>query len=168
MEIMNYKEMLVNAKLVQELTAKTIECSKDYVDSQKTNIIDQMMDYVARLINPILKSNIDIDTAFSRIVVNMDHLMFASFGGDGKGARAQFHFKCNGTYIRCYFNEIGYWYTAKDIDDPGLKYLLDHWEEYKKEWDRGIQCKIDGINATNSRKLQKQLELHEAVKNFKV
>ena len=46
MEIMNYKEMLVNASAVQALVNKTIECSKDYVESRESDIIESMIQYI--------------------------------------------------------------------------------------------------------------------------
>ena len=113
MEIMNYAEMIENAKVINTLASKTIECSKDYTDSRKGDIIDQMMEYLALTVQDVFASGIDFDCYFCQQANKGYGLSFGSFGGNGTGARLQFWYNQYDTYIRVYFNETGHWYAAK-------------------------------------------------------
>lgn len=168
MEIMNYSQMIENSKLVNALANKTIECSKDYVDSRKDDIIDQMMEYLALTVEDVFASGIDLDRSFCEKACRGYGLSFGRFGGDGEGARLQFWYNQYETYIRVYFNETGYWYSAKNISNIGLKNLINNWDEYKKSWNNAIKSGINYVNSSKAYELKKQLELHEAVKNFQI
>lgn len=168
MTIINYEEMIHNANLVKTLANKTIECSKDYVGARKDDIIDQMMEYLAETVHDVLVSGIDLDTSFCERANKGDGLSFGRFGGNGTGARLQFFFNYGNTYLRVYFNEDGYWYATKEISNSGLKYLIDHWDKYKQSWNDAIQYGIVRMNSSKASELEKQLALHEAVKNFQI
>lgn len=170
MEIMNYAEMIENASLIKALANKTIECSKDYTDSRKDDIVDQMMEYLALTVQDVLVSGIDKEKAFRNQADQGYGLRFGDFGGDGRGARLQFWYNTggNGAYIRAYFNEEGYWYSAKQISDNGLRGLIRDWPEYKSSWNEAITNGINAVNKDLEYKLAEQLKLHEAVKNFKI
>lgn len=168
MEIMNYSQMIENSNIITALANKTIECSKDYVESRKDDIIDQMMEYLALTVSDIFASGIDLDSHFSAKASRGYGLSFGSFGGDGTGARLQFWYNQYGMYIRAYFNESGYWYTGKSISDTGLKNLIDNWDAYKRSWNDAITNGIQHVNSHKTHQLEKQLKLHEAVKNFQI
>ena len=168
MEIMNYAEMIENSKIINALASKTIECSKDYVDSRKDDIIDQMMEYLALTVQDVFASGLDLDNHFCAKADRGHGLTFGRFGGDGEGARLQFFFSQYGMHIRVYFNESGHWYSQKQISDEGLKNLINNWHEYKTSWNQAITNGINYVNSSKSRALKKQLELHEAVKNFQI
>ena len=168
MKIMNYEEMINNATLVKELANKTIECSKDYVDSRKNDIIDQMMDYLAATVHDILVAGIDLDASFCERASGRFGLSFGRFGDDGEGARLQFFYHQYGTHLRVYFNEDEYWYVSKNISDDGLKQIIDDWDKYKEGWNEAIKYGIIRMNSRKASALEKQLALHEAVKNFQI
>lgn len=168
MTIMNYTEMINNANIIKELANKTIECSKDYVDARKNDIIDQMMDYLMETISDVFASNLDRDESFRKRANAGYGLSFARFGGRGVGARLQFWYNQDGTYLRVFFNETGYWYDAKEISNDGLKNLIDIWDEYKLSWDSAITSGIRHMNSAKVHELEKQLAIHEMVKNFKI
>jgi hypothetical protein len=168
MEIMNYAEMIENASLVKTLANKTIECSKDYTDSRKEDIVDQMMEYLALTVKDVLTSGIDKNPRFRDLAGRGEGLSFGNFGGDGTAARLQFYFYYDSQCLRVFFNEFGHWYSSKNISDIGLKYLIKNWEEYKRSWDRAITNGINAVNKDLECKLVRQLELHEVVKNFKI
>ena len=168
MIVMNYSEMLHNASVVKRLANKTIECSQDYIDSQKDDIVDQMMDYLMETVRDVLASDIHLDSDFRKIARYGHGLSFADFGGDGTGAAMQFFYNNCGTYVRVFFNENGYWYADKKITNYGLQNLIKDWPVYKQSWSGAIANGIQSVNQRLSQKLAAQLELHEAVKNFQI
>jgi hypothetical protein len=97
-----------------------------------------------------------------------NHLSFANYGGAGKGAQVQFFFSHEGTHLRLYFNAIGYWWVDKKVTNNGLKSLIKQWPSIKHQINQGLQHGIDRHNETLASQLSRQLELHDAIKNFKV
>lgn len=169
MEIMNYNQMLENANAVKVLVNKTIECSKDYTDCKKTDIIDQIIEWVAATLDDVLHDDICYDKNFQWKASQGSPISFGRYGGEGTGAIAQFFFAHEGMYLRAYFSPVGHW-ICKDliITDNGLKSLIKQWPEMKHGISKSIQ---DGVNYHNCRlsdKLSRQLELHDAIKNFKI
>jgi hypothetical protein len=168
MEIMNYSKMLENAQAVKVLANKTIECSKDYTDIKKDDVLEQIAEYIFNTVNDILHDPICHDKTFSDRASQNPVLSFGKYVGDGKGANVQFFFSREGTHLRLYINAISYWWADKIISDNGLKALIRNWPEYKKLMTISIK---DGINAHNHKlqnNLSRQLELHDAIKNFQV
>ena len=55
MEITSYKELIGNMEQVNALVNKTIECSKDYTDSKKGDIIFQMAYYIQGVLKDVMK-----------------------------------------------------------------------------------------------------------------
>lgn len=119
MEIMNYEAMVANFNAVNKLVNKTIECSKDYTDSQKGDIIDQMISYIVNTLSDI--STLDINDR--RIVVSyiMKYLKggfkisSGPFGGDGEGATIQIFFdRFDGDLIRVFSYESDHWFSKKE------------------------------------------------------
>lgn len=170
MEIMNYAEMLNNANLIKALANKTIECSKDYTDSRKDDIIDQMMEYIAETVSDVFESGIDLNGAFWQKANQMPNFTFGRFGGDGDGAKLQFWYNTGhtGTYIRTYFKDEEYWYANKEISDAGLKSLIDNWPHIKQSFNIAIRNGINAANRHLNDRVSEQLALHEAVKNFQI
>ena len=167
MEIMNYNQMLENANAVKVLVSKTIECSKDYTDIKSNDVLDQIAEYIAKTIDDILHDPISSDTTF-RSYAASNCLSFANYGGEGKGAQAQFFFAHEGTHLRLYFNAIGYWWADKKVTDNGLKSLIKEWPLIKRRMNDALKRGIDCYNEKLSTELSRQLELHDAIKNFKV
>lgn len=167
MEIMDYNKMLENANAVKTLVDKTIECSKDYTDCKKDDVLDQIAEYIAATLSDILHDPICLDTTFSQ---NASHgnLTFGKFGGDGTGAQVQFFFAHEGTLLRLYFNTVGYWWAQKMITNAGLKRLIENWPSIKKQMNDSLQYGIKRYNGKLSKQLSRQLELHDAIKNFQV
>jgi hypothetical protein len=167
MEIMNYNQMLENANAVKVLVNKTIECSKDYTDIKTDDVLDQIAQYLANTISDILHDPICSDRTFRHDSSN-GYLSFGAYGGAGTGAQAQFFFACGGTILRIYFSAIGYWWADKTITDAGMRSLIKDWPGIKQYIHDGINRGIKAHNNKLSKELSKQLELHEAIKNFKV
>jgi hypothetical protein len=167
MEIMNYNQMLENANAVKVLVNKTIECSKDYTDIKSYDILDQIAEYISRTISDVIHDPICKESTF-RNHATCGNLSFGSYGGAGSVAHAQFFFACEGTHLRLLFNEIGYWWSDKQVTNNGLKALIKQWPDIKHQIHVGIQRGIKCHNDLLSQKLSRQLELHEAVKNFKI
>lgn len=167
MEIMNYNQMLENANAVKVLVNKTIECSRDYTDIKSDDVLEQIAEYIANTISDILHDPICSDQTF-RNYASGGGLSFAKYGGDGKGAQAQFFFSTEGTHLRLYFNTIGHWWADKKVTDNGLKYLIREWPEIKQQINRSLKRGIDRHNEQLASQLSRQLELHDAIKNFKV
>lgn len=167
MEIMNYNQMLENANAVKVLVNKTIECSKDYTDIKSDDILDQIAEYIAETLSDILHDPIISDSTFRGHAAS-NHLSFANYGGAGEGAQAQFFFAHEGTHLRLYFNAIGYWWADKIVTDNGLKSLIRNWPEIKRQINEGLKCGIDRHNKKLASQLSRQLELHDAIKNFKI
>lgn len=167
MEIMNYNQMLENANAVKVLVNKTIECSKDYTDIKSGDVLDQIAEYIAETISDILHDPICHDTTFIGHASSRA-LSFGRYGGDGKGAQAQFFFSHEGTHLRLFFNATSYWWADKKVTDNGLKCLIKEWPLMKRRMDCAIKQGIDGYNEKLSTELSRQLELHNAIKNFKV
>jgi hypothetical protein len=163
---MNYLEMLENANVVQKLVEKTIECSKDYTDCKKDDILDQIAEYIAATINNILHDPICHDQTFCGYAEG-GGLSFGNFRGK-ESANAQFFFSREGCHLRLFLSPIGYWWEDKMLTDNGLRCLIKHWPVMKQQMNCAIQAGIRSHNETLSRKLSRQLELHEAVKNFQV
>ena len=173
MEITNYKELINNMEVVNKLVNKTIECSKDYTDSKKGDIIDQMVSYISKTLSDISKlNNSDRQIVVSYIMKYLTGVFKISsgpFGGDGEGATIQIFFnRFDGDGIRAYSYGSEYWYERKKISDQGLKYLIKYWDETKEGIDAGIKEGMYMINRGKQDALKKQLELHEAIKNFKI
>ena len=143
MEIMNYNQMLENANAVKILVNKTIECSKDYTDIKSNDVLEQIAEYIAKTISDILHDPICSDSTFHTYACG-GGLNFARYGGDGKGAQAQFFFSHEGTHLRLYFNATGYWWADKKVTANGLKYLIKEWSFIKRRMNdalkRGIDC----------------------------
>jgi hypothetical protein len=171
MEIMNYSEMLVNASAVQALVNKTIECSKDYVESRENDIIESMIEYIYLTFKDAMKNHL----VTSKFILEVDKylrgnlwLTVGPFGGDGEGAIMQVHFNRFDSIIRYYMNEHGFWKSQHRVNDHCLEYLIERWNEYKQDLDRGIKDAVAKTNSDNRYNLERQLKLHEAVKNFRV
>lgn len=167
MEIMNYNQMLENANAVKVLVNKTIECSKDYTDIKSDDVLEQIAEYIAETISDILHDPICSNHTFRRYAAS-NHLSFANYGGSGESAQAQFFFSHEGTLLRVYFNAIGHWWADKKVTDNGLKYLIKEWPLMKRRMNDALKRGIDCYNETLSTQLTRQLELHDAIKNFKV
>ena len=167
METMNYNQMLENANVVKVLVNKTIECSKDYTDIKSEDVLDQIAEYIANTISDILHDPICTDTTF-RNYASGGGLSFANYGGEGKGAQAQFFFSSEGTHLRIFFNAIGYWWADKKVTDNGIKGLIKCWPEIKRQMNNALKCGIDRHNEQLSSQLSRQLELHDMIKNFKI
>lgn len=171
MEIMNYNQMLENANAVKVLVNKTIECSKDYTDIKSDDVLEQIAEYIAETISDILHDPICQDVRFCNHV-NGGGLSFGQYGSlstaRAGGANAQFFFSYEGTHLRLLFNPIGYWWEDKTVSNNGLKRLIKDWPEYKQQMNNAIQAGINHYNERLATELSRQLELHEAVKNFKV
>jgi hypothetical protein len=171
MEIMNYNQMLVNANAVKVLVNKTIECSKDYTDLRKDDIIEQMINYIYLT----FKSAMELNMITREFIINVDSrlrdnlwLTCGPFGGDGQKAQLQVHFSRLNGEIRYFMNENGYWVSQRHVTDDMLRYLIERWERYKQYLDQGIREAIDATNQNNQYKLNQQLKLHDAIKNFQV
>jgi hypothetical protein len=167
MEIMNYNQMLENANAVKALVDKTIECSKDYTDIKSDDVLEQIAEYIAATISDILHDPICLDPTF-RSYAASDRLSFANYGGSGEGAQAQFFFAHEGAHLRLYFNTIGHWWADKKVTDNGLKSLIKQWPDIKQQIDRALKRGINQYNERLASQLSRQLELHDAIKNFKV
>jgi hypothetical protein len=171
MEIMNYSQMLENANAVKVLVNKTIECSKDYTDLRKDDVIEQMINYIYHT----FKSAMELNMVTKEFLLEVDKylrgnlwLTCGPFGGVGQGAKLQVHFSRSDTIIRYFMNEDGYWKSQHQVNDDCLEYLIERWNEYKQYLDKGIKDAVAKINSDNQYNLKKQLKLHEAVKNFTV
>lgn len=171
METMNYNQMLENANAVKVLVNKTIECSKDYTDLRKDDVIEQMINYIYHT----FKNAMELNMVTKEFLLDVDKylrgnlwLTCGPFGGDGKGAQLQVHFSRFDGVIRYFMNENGYWVSQHQITDDMMRYLIERWEEYKEYLDQGIKDAIAATNKTNQYKLSQQLKLHDAIKNFKV
>lgn len=167
MTIMDYNQMLENAGAVKVLVNKTIECSKDYTNTKSNDVLEQIAEYIAEILSDILHDPIISDSTFRGYAAS-NHLSFANYGGAGEGAQAQFFFSHEGTHLRLYFNAIGYWWADKIVTDNGLKSLIRQWPEIKHQINEGLQRGIDRHNKHLASQLSRQLELHDAIKNFKV
>jgi hypothetical protein len=167
MKIMDYNQMLENANAIKVLANKTIECSKDYTDVKSNDILEQIAEYIANTISDVLHDPICQDTTF-RNHASGGGLSFASYGGDGSGAQAQFFFSIEGTHLRLYLNAIGYWWADKQVTDNGLKRLIKDWPAIKQQMNDAIKRGINRCNERLSKQLSRQLELHEMVKNFQI
>lgn len=171
MEIMNYNQMLENANAIKILANKTIECSKDYTDLRKDDVIEQMINYIYHT----LKSAMELNMVTQEFILEVDKylrgnlwLSYGPFGGDGRGAQLQVHFSRFDGVVRYFMNENGYWVSQHRVTDDMIRYLIKHWEEYKKYLDQGIKDAIAVTNKANQYKLSQQLKLHDAIKNFQV
>lgn len=171
MEIMNYSEMLENANAVKILVNKTIECSKDYTDLRKDDVIEQMINYIYHT----FKSAMELNMVTKEFILEVDKylrgnlwLTYGPFGGVGRGAQLQVHFSRSDTIIRYFMNKDGYWVSQHQVTDDTLQYLIERWAEYKQYLDQGIKDAIAVTNKVNQYKLSQQLKLHDAIKNFKV
>lgn len=171
MEIMNYNQMLENANAVKVLVNKTIECSKDYTDIKSEDVLDQIAEYIAETISDILHDPICQESSFCNYAKG-GGLSFGKYGSlstaRAGGANAQFFFSCEGTHLRLLLSPIGYWWEDKKVSDNGLKHLMKNWPEYKRQMNEAIQRGINHHNERLSRELSRQLDLHDAIKNFKV
>ena len=166
MEIMNYNQMLENANAVKALVDKTIECSKDYTDIKSDDILDQIAEYIYRTINDVLHDPICKDETFC-CYADRGGLSFGQYLGKQR-ANAQFFFARERTHIRLLMNQHEYWWEDKIVTDTGLKRLIKDWPVMKQQMDDAIKVGIRAYNERLSKKLSRQLELHEAVKNFKI
>jgi hypothetical protein len=167
MKIMDYNQMLENANAIKVLASKTIECSKDYTDVKSNDILEQIAQYIADTISDVLHDPICQDTTF-RNYASGGGLSFSSYGGDGRGAQAQFFFSIEGTHLRLYLSAIGYWWADKKVTDNGLKALIKMSPEMKKQMNDAIKRGINQRNEKMSTQLSRQLELHDVIKNFRV
>lgn len=171
MEIMNYNQMLENANAVKVLVNKTIECSKDYTDIKSDDVLEQIAEYIANTISDILHDPICQDATFYNHA-KCGPFSFGRYGSlstsRASGANAQFFFSCEGTHLRLLFNSIGYWWEDKKVSDNGLKRLIKDWPVMKQQIDCAIKSGINYYNERLSTELSRQLELHEAIKNFTV
>lgn len=174
MEITNYTELVTNMETVKKLVNKTIECSKDYTDSKKSDILYQMIYYIHKTLRHIItlsqgereivvsyimkyiRGILAIDSGVWRIVnigETQIRVKFNRFSGDG---------------LEVFMNEHDCVFAKQHISDQGLEYLIKYWDETKEGIDAGIKEGVYMINRGKQEALKKQLELHEAVKNFKV
>ena len=170
MEIMNYNQMLDNANAVKVLVNKTIECSKDYTDIKTDDVLDQIAEYIANTISDILHDPICKELSFCNYAKGggLSFGKYCSTSARAASANAQFFFSCEGTFLRLLFNPIGYWWEDKKVSDNGLKHLMKNWPAYKQQMNNAIKIGINHHNERLSKELSRQLELHEAIKNFQV
>ena len=173
MEVMNYNQMLENANAVKVLVNKTIECSKDYTDSKKDDIVEQMVEYIQRTLSGACALEKHERTVVIGYIMKYLHnglrISSGPFGGDGKGACIQIFFnRLSGDLVRAYVCESGYWFSQKQISDKGLECLIECWSQIKEGIDAGIKEGVYMINLGKKGELERQLKLHDAVKNFKI
>lgn len=172
MEIMNYEEMVNNAKIINTLAQKTIQCSRDYVESKKDDILEQMMGYIYLTLKDVMSSDLVYDKEFSsylsKYLCGKLYITTGRFGGDGEGAVLQAFYHRNEGTLRVYMNDEGFWFSQCSIDESAFGYLVTSWEEFKRDLDRGLKEAIEKNNKRNQYKVKRQLELHEAVKNFQI
>jgi hypothetical protein len=91
------------------------------------------------------------------------------FGGDGEGATIQIFFnRREGDSIRAFAYGSDYWFSSKKISDNGLQYLIENWDKIKNGIHKGIEEGFYMLNLGRKNKLEKQLRLHESIKNFQV
>ncbi len=172
MEIMNYAEMVKNAQIINILSQTTIQCSRDYVASKEQDIIHQMMQYIYCTLRDVMRSDLISNKDFilhiqSYLRGNL-WISTGPFGGDGSDAQIQVHFSRFGSILRVFMNDEGYWFSQHIINEDCLKYLINNWESFKINLDKGLQDAIRQVNKENQCAVQRQLNLHEAVKNFKI
>lgn len=173
METMNYQAIIANYEVVKALTNKTIECSKDYTDSKKGDIIDQMVEWISSTLSDIsVLDNHALNVIISYVMKYLKgtfHISSGPFCGDGEGATIQIFFnRFNGDLIRAYSYGSDYWFSTKNISDQGLQYLIKHWDGIKDDIHTGIKEGVYMLNKGRQSALEKQLELHEAIKNFQI
>ena len=172
MEIMNYAEMINNAKIINALAQKTIQCSRDYVESKKDNILEQMMIYIHLTLKDVMSSDLVYDIEFSsylhKYLCGKLYVSAGRYGDDGEGAVIQVFFKGSNGVLRVYMNEEEFWFSQCSIGEETFAYLVKTWNEFKRDLDRGLQEAIEKFNKKNQIKVERQLDLHEAVKNFQI
>ena len=173
MEITSYKALIDNMDAVNTLVNKTIECSKDYTDSKKDDIIFQMVYYIQGVLKDIMK----LDTNERGIIVSyiMKYIRgtLSIESGDWRTICGNTQIKVSfdrfdGDNLRVFMHEYDCVFDKLNISDQGLKYLIKYWDETKEGIDAGIKEGMYMINRGKQEALKKQLELHEAVKNFKI
>lgn len=174
MEITDYTELVTNMETVNKLVNKTIECSKDYTDSKKGDILYQMIYYIHKTLQHIITLGQDERRIVVSYIMKYIRGTFAIDSGDWRIAnigetqiRVRFD-RFNGDGLEVFMHEYDCVFTKQHVSDQGLKYLIRYWDETKEGIDAGIKEGMYMINRGRQEALKKQLELHEAVKNFKV
>lgn len=171
MEIMNYAEMVNNAKTINYLAQKTIQCSQDYVESKKNDILEQMMEYIYVTLRDFMSSGLVYNKSahyISKYLCGMLYVRTGAYAGDGTGACIQVYYSSGGGVLRVYMNEEGFWFSQCGIDEQAFEYLVRTWSEFKINLDKGLRETIEKINRKNQIDVERQLALHEVVKNFQV
>ena len=174
MEITSYKELIDNMEQVNALVNKTIECSKDYTNSKKGDIVFQMVYYIQGVLKDIMK----LDTNERGIIVSyiMKYIRGTLSIESGNWRIANIgetqikvsFSRFDGDNLAVYMHEYDCAFAKQLLSDHGLKYLIRYWDEIKEGIDTGIKEGMYMINRGKQEALKKQLELHEAIKNFKI
>ena len=173
MEIMNYNQMVENLKAIEILSRKTIECSKDYVDTQKGRILDQMAEYIYKTLKDIMTLDVKQQSVVISYIMKYVRGIFSikssNYLINGLTATVQISFtRFNQDRIELYMKHDGYWFEHNNLTDEGLKYLIRYWDEAKEGMHAGIKEGMHMLSIGSQSALKNQLELHNAVKNFKI
>ena len=174
MEITSYKELIDNMEQVNALVNKTIECSKDYTDAKKDDILYQMIYYIHKTLQHIITLNYDERKIVVSYIMKYIRGTFAIECGNWKIAnigetQVKVWFdRFDGDNVSVYMHEYDCAFIKQRLSDKGLQYLIRYWDETKEGIDAGIKEGMYMINRGKQEALKKQLELHEAVKNFKI
>ena len=174
MEITSYKELIDNMEQVNTLVNKTIECSKDYTDSKKDDILYQMIYYIHKTLQHIITLNDNERGIIVSYIMKYLRGTFLIESGNWRVAnigetqiKVSFG-RFDGDSLAVYMHEYDCVFVKQLLSDHGLKYLIRYWDEIKEGIDAGIKEGMYMINRGKQEALKKQLELHEAIKNFKI
>ena len=173
MEITSYKALIDNMEAVNTLVNKTIECSKDYTDSKKDDIIFQMVYYIQGILKDIMKLDAKERSLIVSYIMKYIKGTFDIESGNWRTIHGDTQIKVSfnrfdGDNLRIFMHEYDCVFDKSNISDKGLKYLIKYWDETKEGIDAGIKEGMYMINRGKQEALKKQLELHEAIKNFKI
>lgn len=173
MEIMNYNQMVENLKAIEVLSRKTIECSQDYVDTQKGGILDQMAEYIYKTLKDIMTLDIEKQSVVMSYIMKYVRGIFSiqssNYLVNGLTATVKISFtRFNQDRIELYMKHDGYWFEYEKLTDEGLRYLIRYWDEAKEGIHAGIEEGMHMLSIGHQSALKSQLALHDAVKNFKI
>jgi hypothetical protein len=166
--IKDYTELAEVAMEIDTITDKAIQASNKRIEIKGKDIVEQIIEYIAATINPILSSGIYKNSKFrdcARIYSSNLQISFGDYGGTASGYQAQL-FGYNGA-LRVYFNANGKCLVEED-GSRIIRTIVEEWPRLKDSMNRMIPYAIDECNKANQKKIEKQQEREQIINSFRL
>ena len=165
--IKDYPELAEAAMEIDAITDKAIHASNKQIEIKGKDIVEQIVEYIAATIQPILSTGMYKNAIFrDHAAIYSNHLRL-DFGYYcvGNGCQAQL-FGYNGA-LRVFFSANG----KRVVEEDGsriIRTIVEEWPRLKDSMNRMIPYAIEECNKANQKKLEKQREREQIINSFRL